>query len=77
MFEVKNKCCNQCLFSKNKIVSDKRKEELLENIWDTWHFICHKATIEWKDICCKWFYDNVKNQKIRMAERLWIVDLVD
>jgi len=77
MFKVKRNCCNQCLFSENKIVDDQRKDEIIKSTWDSSHFICHKASMQWKDVCCKGFYDNVKNQKIQIAERLWVVEMVD
>lgn len=30
-FNVFDKCCDECLFSDNKIVSDKRKKEVLKD----------------------------------------------
>lgn len=78
MLKVKEKCCNQCLFSKNKIVSDERKEELLEEIEgkDT-YFICHKASIEGKEIVCRGFYEQKTSNMIRMAQRLNMVEFVE
>ena len=47
MFKVKKKCCGQCLFSKNKIVSDTRKANILKGcVTNDNHFTCHKATID-------------------------------
>lgn len=77
MFEVKKSQCNQCLFSDNKIVSEDRKKEILRETGENSHFICHKASIEGNSTCCKWFFDNIKNSKIQMAERLWLVKEVD
>ena len=54
MFYVLDKPCNQCLYGKNKIVSDDRKKQLLkglENRDD--YFICHKATIKNKVVACR------------------------
>lgn len=49
MFEVASKCCNQCLFSENKIVSDRRKVSLLKEIIQKQsYFECHKATMAGK-----------------------------
>ena len=78
MFKVKKECCGQCLFSKNKIVSDKRKDGILSDCAKNQnHFICHKATIENQDICCKGFYDTQTSNMIRIAQRLGAVEFVD
>jgi len=78
MFKVKKKCCGQCLFGANKIVSDERKESILDSCSeDDSHFICHKATIENKDVCCKGFYDTQTSGMIRVASRLNMVEFVD
>jgi len=54
MFKVCAKRCNQCLFTDNKIVSDERKEEVLDEcVRNDSHFICHKHD----DVCCRGFYD--------------------
>lgn len=78
MIEVKKECCNQCLFSKDKIVSNERRKYILNGCRksDT-HFICHKATIEGKDICCKGFYDNQTSNLIRISQRMNMVKFVD
>jgi len=71
MLEVKSQQCDQCLFSKNRIVSSKRMKDILQGCArkDT-HFICHKATIENKDVVCRGFFDNRTSQLIRIAGRL-------
>ena len=76
--EVKSRCCNQCLFSKNKIVSDERKEQILRDCRrnDT-HFTCHKASIEEKDIVCRGFYERETSQMIRISGRLGMLKFVD
>ena len=78
MLQVKKKCCGQCLFSKNKIVSEARKKSLLKDIEnnDT-HFICHKATIEKKEVVCRGFYEQRTSQMIRISQRLNMVEFVD
>lgn len=54
---VCKRSCNECLFTKNKIVSDARKAEVLEDCErDHTHFICHKASLAGKDIICAGFY---------------------
>jgi len=43
---VAHKRCNECLFSKSKIVTDARRIELLDACKRTGkYFLCHKATI--------------------------------
>ena len=78
MLQVTKKCCGQCLFGKNKIVSDKRKQQLLNDIErkDT-HFICHKATIKNKEVVCRGFYENKTSNMIRISQRLGMVEFVD
>ena len=78
MFKVKKKCCGQCLFGKNKIVSDKRKVDILKGcVTKDNHFICHKATMNNEDICCKGFYDTQTSNMIRISSRLNMVEFVD
>lgn len=78
MLQVTKKCCGQCLFGKNKIVSDKRKQQLLNDIErkDS-HFICHKATIKNKEVVCRGFYENKTSNMIRISQRLDMVEFVD
>lgn len=46
--------CNQCLFTKDKIVSDECKAELLRELKHNGkHFFCHKGTIKGENIICK------------------------
>lgn len=78
MISVKKKCCNQCLYGKNKIVSDDRKAQLLEEIkQDDSFFICHKASIEGQKDMCRGFYDDNDTQLIQVAGRLNVIDFVD
>lgn len=78
MLKVIKKCCGQCLFSKNKIVSDERKADLLSDIESNdSHFICHKATIKNKEVVCRGFYENKTSNMIRISQRLGMVEFVD
>lgn len=78
MFEVKSKPCSQCLFGKNAIVSNKRKKDIMLGCKkNDSHFICHKATIEGKDICCKGFYDSLTSNLIRISQRMGFVKFVN
>jgi hypothetical protein len=74
--KVFDKPCDQCLLSKNAIVSHARRREIIkECIEKQTHFICHKATIQNKDVCCKTFYDELghRSQLVRIAQRLGVV----
>lgn len=77
----KNKC-NQCLFTKNKIVSDRRKKDIVKTcISDRTHFVCHKnQTIEdGKDeLVCRGYYNKHghHSQMIRICERIGAIHFV-
>ena len=78
MFQVKKERCDQCLYSKDKIVSNARRKQLLADIKKRdGHFSCHKATIEGKDICCNGFYESSTSNMIRIAQRLNCVEFVE
>lgn len=79
MFKVAAERCDQCLFSKNAIVSaDRRKEILTDCKRDDIHFVCHKSSIaDNGNVCCRGFYDSQTSQGIRIADRLNLVELVD
>lgn len=76
---VQKKCCGQCLFSKNKIVSDDRKAEILKDCKENNnHFECHKATIAGKKATCHAFYKQKTNPVIsKMFEENGLVEFVD
>ena len=78
MFKVKKECCGQCLFSADKIVSNQRRKSILNDCRkEDNHFICHKATIEGDDICCKGFYDSQTSNMMRISQRMGMVEFVD
>jgi len=76
-FAVAHKRCDECLFSDAKIVSDKRREQILDECesHDS-HFICHKATMNEREAMCRGHYDAamdgsmVPPQMLRIAGRL-------
>jgi hypothetical protein len=77
MFKVCVEKCDQCLFSLNKIVSDDRRAEILEECKSKdSHFICHKATLDGQNLCCRGFYDTQTSQLIRIAGRLNCIEFV-
>lgn len=65
--------CNECLFGKDKIVSKERAADVIAGCLkkDT-YFVCHKATIKNKDVCCRGFWDAFKDRFNlgRIAQRL-------
>lgn len=78
MLKVYNKCCQNCLLSEDRIVSDERATNVIKDcIQRQTHFICHKAGNS--DICCSAFYHKYGNgsQMIRIAKRLNAVDFVE
>lgn len=77
-FKVCEGACDQCLFSKDRIVSAGRVREILaECARDDTHFICHKASIADRDVCCRAFYDTRDSQMIHIAGRLNMIEFVD
>jgi hypothetical protein len=77
-FKVAKKRCDECLFSKAKIVSGDRRDEILKECdRKGTYFICHKFTIRGEAAVCKGFFDEGKNQVCRVAERLGLVVYVD
>jgi hypothetical protein len=50
--------CDECLFSPDRIVSNERAAEVLADCAENGtHFICHKATLKGRHVCCRGFYD--------------------
>ena len=78
MFKVCEGQCAHCLFTPNRIVSGKRMKEILNDCRksDT-HFVCHKASIAGKEVCCRGFYDTQTSNLIRIAGRLNCIKFVD
>ena len=71
--------CKNCLLSPDAIVSAKRRKDIIKTCSrEQSHFICHKASMDGDDICCKTFYDNLghTSQMIRIAQRLNVVQFV-
>lgn len=77
-FKVCEKPCDQCLFSKKRIVSAARVRQILAGCArDDAHFVCHKASIAGRDVCCRTFFDTRDSQMIRIAGRLGMTEFVD
>ena len=80
MFKVYKECCKECLLGDSPIVSNDRRKEILKGCAEKQtHFICHKASMEGEDICCKTFYDRMGqySQMARMAQRLGMLKFVE
>ena len=78
MFKVQQKQCNECLFSSNRIVSKDRSRQIIrDTVMNNSYFICHKASMQIDDVCCRGWYDRFKTQPIRMAKALKIVKFVE
>jgi hypothetical protein len=78
-FKVCKERCNECLFSPDKIVSNRRKQNIIrECIRENKFFVCHKHGVgteegtEGEEVCCRGFYDSYGPQIniIRIAQRL-------
>jgi hypothetical protein len=79
MFKVQAERCNQCLFSTNKIVSDKRRKQILQECVKTdTHFVCHKGTIKGVEVCCSGFHEAFPSvgQLHRIAAGFKCIELV-
>lgn len=83
MFRVRKKMCNDCLFSKNKLVSDERKKQIIqESLEDNVFFTCHKSQITGGDkvsSCCRGFWDKHKRDSatLRLAQAMNKVEYID
>ncbi len=80
-FDVMHTRCDQCLFDpENRIVSSDRARDVLQSCRrDDTHFICHKATIAGREVCCRGFYDAnpMAINLMRIASDLGAVRFVD
>jgi hypothetical protein len=71
--KVYDKPCQNCLFSKDRIVSEKAAKQIIkECIQNETHFICHKATMNGDDICCKTFYDKFGHVSRNIQFAKWL-----
>ena len=77
MLKVYEESCDQCLFSKNRIVSAERVREILSDCRkDETHFICHKASIAGANVCCRSFFDTQDTQIIQVVKRIGLFEFV-
>ena len=73
------KRCNECLFSKNHIVSgEARVQQILADCERKGrYFICHKATLRGDAVVCRAFFDTRSNALCREAERHGYLTFID
>jgi hypothetical protein len=77
MLEIKKEQCDQCLFSKNRIVNAARMKEIISScVRNDNHFECHKGTLDGKNIVCAGWYSRYTSQMIRIAGRLNVIKFV-
>lgn len=75
--------CAECLFSRNKIVDDARRDAVLRQCERTdTYFECHKGTLRGDEVVCAGFYESFRRgertaQGLRLARTLDLVVLVD
>ncbi len=76
---VRKTRCSERLYSKNKIVDDERKEEIIADIKERDdHFICHQSMIKGFKTQCRGDYDRQPNSRApRMAKIMGIFHFVD
>lgn len=75
---VASKRCNECLYSKNRLVEPEVADKILASCEQNGsYFICHKATIVNQNVVCRAFFDEQKNQVCQVAHRLGLVTFVD
>lgn len=75
-FLVARKRCDECLFSRARIVSDERAEEIIADcIAKDRPFECHKGTLIGRTIVCRGFLDEHPGvgRDVRLARTLGIV----
>lgn len=80
MLKVYKNCCKNCLISKDRIVSPARAKQILNDCAkEQNYFVCHKASIEEKEIVCSTFYKTLgyKSQMVRIAQRLNMVEFIE
>jgi len=58
--------CDQCLFSKNRVVSKERMAQIVKQCRENDnHFECHKASIAGLRVMCRGFYDTQPPSRVQ------------
>jgi len=73
--------CDECLFTKGRVVSELRKRDILKHCYrEGSYFICHKASLKGRAVICRGFaesQDGAGNQAIQVAKFLGCIRYVD
>lgn len=76
--EVCKHKCDQCLFSKNRIVSVERMQEILNQCKENNdHFLCHKGTLKDKKVVCAGFYESRPTTLLQLARRFNLLEFIN
>jgi hypothetical protein len=80
--KVADRPCDQCLFHKNRVVSEERAEEVLaECEHKDLHFVCHNSSIrdpQEQAMCAEFHRQRPRVGKLhRMARHLNLVEYID
>ncbi len=77
MYELMSRECDQCLMSKNRIVSgDGAAKVIAETRRKDCSFICHKSP-RGRQIACCGHHDKIGGQMARIAGRLGVIVEID
>lgn len=78
VFQVCEKMCDECLFTKARIVSEDRQKKIIEECErDGTYFVCHKGSLAGNgQLCCRGFFDNVETTVTGLAKELGLVRYV-
>lgn len=79
-FLVAEKRCAQCLYTKNRIVSEDRAAQLIAECKESGsYFVCHKGSLTGNDqLCCNGYYEDAKDtaKVILLARALHVVKFI-
>lgn len=77
--KIMTRRCDQCLYSPAKIVSDRRRSQILRECAEKdVSFYCHKGTIAGQEIDCRGHYDATGGGKVaRFAKWLGVITEID
>ena len=78
-FELMREKCDQCLMTPRKIVSDRRRAQLLADVREAdTHFLCHKGTMAGRYIACRGHYDSTGGGRVgRFAKWIGVIREID
>jgi hypothetical protein len=79
MLKVCESRCDECLFSKSRIVSKERMTEIIDQcIAEDRYFVCHKATAANEQVVCHGFYTayGLYQNTIRVSMRQGWIEFV-